>query len=148
MIAAVLMLASCGGAPEPEPVDAAIEGIADAANDDTADRAIPREKLPDFVETYAGGTGLTSLFGSNEKRRTGTLVYRASAAPADVITFHKASAEKFGFQVSVGAAQVVRDKPETSIEAKHADGRTLNAVVIADSPQRATVQINFTIPVA
>ncbi|MCA1199577.1 hypothetical protein K9B35_16535 [Sphingomonas sp. R647] len=145
-----LTLAGCGDpAPRqgnPTAAQAAASGVAEVVQSAAKGNPFPRDKLPDFVETYDGGRYLTSFFGSNVKRDAGTLLYDAPAAPAKVIAFHVASMEKFGFSASAPETRVVRKRNETSIEGKHPDGRVLNMVVIEQSPDNATVHMNFAVP--
>ncbi|MBY8826212.1 hypothetical protein [Sphingomonas colocasiae] len=150
----MLILSGCGAdAPSatteaPGTVRAAAAGIATTAQSRLASDRIPRDKLPDFVETYAGGRYGTAFFGSNEKRKTGTLLYHAAASPADVAAFHQASMRRAGFDIQPPRTRVVRDRNETILDGSAVDGRTLSVVVIEQSPTEATIQMNFTVPVS
>ncbi len=146
-----LTFAGCGegSAPEqknPSAAEAAASGVAEVVKSAANGNPFPRDKLPDFVEIYEGGRYLTSFFGSNVKRDSGTLLYDAPDAPEKVVAFHVASMKKFGFSVSPPETRVVRKRNETSIESMHSDGRSLNMVVIEQSPDKATVQMNFAVP--
>jgi len=153
--ALALILAGCGVSDRaqrtdrtPGAADAAATGVAEIVKSSTKGNPIPRGQLPDFVETYDGGRYGTSFFGSNAKRRTGTLLYHAPAAPADVIAFHIASMNRFGFDAGPAQTRLVRNRNETVIEGAQADGRTLSVVVIEQSPTEATVQMNYAVPVS
>ena len=146
-----LMLSGCGGDPAPKQgnptaAEAAASGVADVVKSAAQGNPFPRDKLPDFVEIYEGGRYMTSFFGSNVKRSAGTLLYEAPAAPAKVVAFYVASMEKFGFSALPPETRLVRKRNETSIEGKHPDGRVLNMVVIEQSPEKATVHMNFAVP--
>lgn len=146
-----LTLAACGGDPAPKQnnptaAEAAASGVADVVESAAHGNPFPRDKLPDFVEIYEGGRYMTSFFGSNVKRSSGTLLYSVPAAPAKVVAFHVASMRKFGFSALPPETRLVRKRNETSIEGKHPDGRVLNMVVIEQSPEKATVQMNFAVP--
>ncbi len=152
--ACILLLAGCDtnapstNAGDNGPAAAAASGVAEIARSAAKGRPIPRENLPDFVETYEGGRYGTSFFGSNEKRKSGTLLYTVTAAPADVAAFHDASMKKLGFDVAAPKTRVVRDRNETVIEGKAGDGRELSVVVIEQSPAEATVQMNYVVPLS
>lgn len=146
-----LLLGGCGGeAPAAKtgggPTEVAASGITEIVKSAAKGNPIPRDNLPDFVETYEGGRNGTSFFGSNEKRKSGTLLYTVAAAPADVVGFHMASMKRLGFEVAGPKKRVVRDRNETVIEGTAADGRSLTVVVIEQSPAEATVQMNYVVP--
>ena len=149
-----LLLGGCGSeAPGANtggngPAEAAASGVAEVVKSAARGRPIPRDKLPDFVETYEGGQDGTSFFGSNEKRKSGTLLYTVMAAPADVAGFHTASMERLGFDVEAPTKRVVRGRNETVIEGAAADGRSLSVIVIEQAPQEVTVQMNYVVTVA
>ncbi len=153
--AGALLLGGCGsGTSTPKgegaagPNAAAASGVAEIVKSAAKGNPIPRDNLPDFVETYEGGRYGTSFFGNNEIRKSGTLLYAVAAAPAEVVAFHEASLKKFGFDVSPPQQRVVRDRNETVIEGAAPDGRTLSIVVIEQSPTEATVQMNFVVPIS
>ena len=152
--ACILLLGGCGGgAPTADagdngPAAAAASGVAEVVKSAAKGNPIPRDNLPDFVETYEGGRYGTSFFGSNEKRKSGTLLYHVAAAPADLVGFHQASMKKFGFDVAAPKTRVARKRNETVIEGTAADGRTLSVVVIEQSPAEATVQMNYVVPLS
>ena len=152
--AGLLLLGGCGGgAPQPDaakpgPGEVAAGGVAEVLKSAARGNPVPRENLPDFVETYEGGRYGTSFFGSNEKRKSGMLLYTVAAAPADVAAFHSASMAKSGFDVAAPKTRVVRDRNETVIEGKASDGRSLSVIVIEQSPAEATVQMNYVVPLS
>lgn len=152
--ACILLLTGCesktpstndGGS---EAAQAAASGIAEVVKSAAKGNPIPRENLPDFLETYEGGRYGTSFFGSNEKHKSGTLLYTVAATPADVAAFHDASMKKLGFDVAAPKKRVVRDRNETVIEGKAGDGRELSVIVIEQSPAEATVQMNYVVPLS
>lgn len=149
-----LVLGGCGSetptanAAGSGPGETAISGVAEVIKSAAEGRPIPRDKLPDFVETYEGGQYGTSFFSSNEKLKSGTLLYMVAAAPADVAGFHAASMKKLGFDVPAPIKRVVRGRNETVMEGAAADGRSLSVIVIEQSPREATVHMNYVVPVA
>lgn len=149
-----LLLGGCGSeapaanAGDQGPAEAAASGVAEVVKSAAQGRPIPRDKLPDFVETYEGGQYGTSFFSSNEKLSSGTLLYMVAAAPADVAGFHAASMKKLGFEVGAPKKRVARGRNETVIEGDAADGRSLSVIVIEQSPREATVQMNYVVPAA
>ena len=149
-----LLLGACGSeAAAPNagnrgPAEAAVTGVAEVVKSAAKGNPIPRDNLPDFVETYEGGRYGTSFFGSNEKRKSGTLLYMVAARPADVAGFHEASLKKRGFEVAVPQKRVARGRNETVMEGAAADGRSLSVIVIEQSPREATVHMNYVVPVA
>ncbi|MDZ3830853.1 MAG: hypothetical protein U0S50_03420 [Sphingopyxis sp.] len=146
-VAVIVILGGCGNSDQaPGATETAATGIAETVKSAAAERPIPRDNLPDFVETYAGGRYATATFGDNSLRRSGMLLYSAGASPADVAAFHEQSMRKFGFDPGPPQTSVVRDNKETLIEGKHADGRSLSVVVIEQSPSEAMVKLNFIVP--
>lgn len=150
----LLMLAACGGqdqatrseaaAPASGPVEAAASGIVEEVGSSAAGRPIPREGLPDYVETYANGRYLTSTTFSNDIRTGGMLLYAAPASAADLVAFHRAAMERHGMTPGEATTRPVRDNVETSFEGRTADGRSsLTVVVIDKSEPDAIVQMTY-----
>ena len=152
--APLLLIAACGGqdgAPHGEadsdpagPVEAAAGGVAEAAVSVATGRPVPREGLPDYVETAAGGQYMTGMTFSNELRTGGMVMYRAPGSAADAIAFHRASMERHGMTVGEAATRPVRDHIETHFEGVSADGRSsLSVTVIDKSEPSAIVSMNY-----
>lgn len=150
----LLMLAACGGqgpsarsdadTPTAGPVEAAASGIVEEVRASAAGRPIPREGLPDYVETYEHGRYLTSTTFSNDVRTGGMLLYAASASAADLVAFHRAAMERHGMTPGEATTRPVRDNIETSFEGRTADGRSsLTVVVIDKSEPDAVVQMTY-----
>ncbi len=151
-IMAAAMLAGCGAAPEtatPGPVEAATKGVADVVKSEVAGRPIPREKLPDFVETMEGGVFGTLISGMNPLRTSGSLLYMVPDATVEgALAFHRASMERAGFTVGEPNVRKVRDTTEHSIVGTAADGRNLGVVVIDDGKPPLPIQMNYSMPKA
>ena len=150
--ALALILAGCGnetGADSGNPgaAEAAAAGVAAVVKSEAAGRPFP-DDMPTFVEPMPGGSYLTGMRGSNALRSTGMDMYDAPGNSAEVVAFHTAALTNAGFAPQVTAAKKVRDTMETLIAGKHADGRTLDIVVIEKSPTDTVVQMSYTIPAA
>jgi hypothetical protein len=153
VMGAVLMLAvaACGdqapgaGSGETDAAEAAATGIGQVIASEAAGRPFP-DDMPDFVEPMPGGSYLTGMTGSNAARSTGMVMYDAPGTAAEAIAFHSEALTKGGFSPQVGPAKPVRNTTETAIAGKHADGRTLDVIVIEKDGGDAVVQMNYTIP--
>jgi hypothetical protein len=150
--ALALILAGCGSetgtdSGNPGAAEAAAAGVAAVVKSEAAGRPFP-DDMPTFVEPMPGGSYLTGMRGSNALRSTGMDMYDAPGNAAEVVAFHSAALTKAGFAPQVTAAKKVRDTMETLIAGKHADGRTLDIVVIEKSPTDVVVQMSYTIPAA
>ena len=150
----LLVLAACGGqgqsarsdadTPTAGPVEAAASGIVEEVRSAAAGRPIPREGLPDYVETYANGRYLTSMTLNNDVRTGGMLMYAARASAADLVAFHRAAMERHGMTPGEATTRPVRDNVETSFEGRTADGRSSLTVIIIDKSEPDTiVQMNY-----
>lgn len=149
----LVLLAGCGPqggsveapAEAPSAVEAAAAGVSEVIRSEAAGRPIPREGLPDYVETAPGGSYVTSSSGANALRTTGMLLYFAPGSVADLVAFHRASMERHGMTPTEATSRPVRHTTETSFEGRSADGRFRLSVSIIDDeskPVRA-VQMNF-----
>lgn len=150
--ALALILAGCGSEPatdigDPGAAQAAATGVAAVLKSEAAGRPFP-DDMPAFVEPMPGGSYMTGMRGSNSLRSTGMDMYQAQGSAAEAIAFHTEALTKAGFDPQVGAAQKVRDTMETQIAGKHPDGRTLDIIVIENSPTDTMVQMRYTIPAA
>lgn len=150
--ALALILAGCGSEPatdsgNPGAAQAAAEGVVAVVKSEAAGRAFP-DDMPAVVEPMPGGSYVTGMRGSNAVRSTGMDMYEAPGSAADAIAFHTDALTKAGFAPEVGAPKQVRDALETSITGKHADGRTLDVIVIDKEGGDAVVQMRYTIPAA
>lgn len=150
----VMLLAACDkpasdagtGTPNPGPTEAAAAGIAETLGAAAAGNPIPREGLPDFVETMPGGRYLTGMKSRNDLRSGGMMMYAAQAPLAEVVTFHRNSMESQGMTVGEATTRPVRDHQETSFEGRSADGKSRLTVVIIDkSEPEQIVQMNYTV---
>ena len=153
-LGSTLLLAACGGqdnassdqgGAEPSgPVEAAASGIAEQAASAAAGRPIPREGLPDYLETAPGGQYMTGMTFSNDQRVGGMVMYSAPGSAAEAIAFHRASMERQGMTVGEATTRPVRDYSETTFEGTSADGRSrLTVNVIDKSEPAAIVQLNY-----
>ncbi|MBN8553126.1 MAG: hypothetical protein J0L52_09570 [Caulobacterales bacterium] len=156
VVTPLLFLAGCGNGEtstttegtgeQPSAVGAAASGVAEVVESAAAGRPIPRENLPDFVETMSGGRYLTSAHVANDLRDGGMLMYAVPGSAADVVAFHRASLERQGFTLDEAVTRPVRDNIETSFEGRSADGRSsLGVVVIDNSEPEQIVQLNFSV---
>ncbi len=150
--AIALILAGCGSeagtdSGKPGAAQAAAAGVAAVVKSEAAGRPFP-EDLSAFVEPMPGASYLTGMRGSNALRSTGTDMYDAPGSAAEAVAFHTDALTNAGFAPQVAAAKKVRDTMETLIAGEHADGRTLDIVVIEKSPTDAVVQMNYSIPAA
>jgi|JI8StandDraft_2_1071088.scaffolds.fasta_scaffold57095_3 hypothetical protein len=150
--ALALILTGCGSEPaadssNPSAAEAAAAGVAAVVKSEAAGRPFP-DDMPAFVEPMPGGSYLTGMRGSNAVRSTGMDMYDAPGTAAEAVAFHTDALTRGGFAPVVGAPQKVRDTMETSITGKHADGRTLDVVVIEQESGDAVVQMRYTIPAA
>lgn len=148
--ALALIVAACGGeaAPDggnPGASEAAAAGVAAVVKSEAAGRPFP-DDVPAFVEPMPGGSYLTGMRGSNAVRSTGMDMYATPGSAADAVAFHTDALKSAGFDPQVAAPKKVRNTMETHIAGKHADGRTLDIVVIEKSPTDAVVQMSYTIP--
>ncbi len=150
--ALALILAGCGSetgndSGNPGAAEAAAAGVAAVLKSEAAGRPFP-DDMPAFVEPMPGGNYMTGMRGNNALRSTGMDMYDAPGSAADAVAFHTDALTKAGFAPQVAAAKKVRNTMETLIAGKHADGRTLDIVVIEKSPTDAVVQMSYTIPAA
>lgn len=156
VVTPLLILAGCGNGEtstategaggQPSAAGAAAAGVAEVVASAAAGSPIPRENLPDFVETMSGGRYLTSAHVSNDQRDGGMLLYAVPGTATDVVAFHRASLERQGFTLDEAVTRPVRDNMETSFEGRSADGRSSLAVVVIDkSEPDQVVQLNFSV---
>lgn len=135
-----------GTRDQPSATEAAASGAAAVVTSAAAGRPIPRENLPDFVETMSGGTYLTSNHFSNDLRDGGMLLYAVEESAVDVVAFHRTSLERQGFTLDEAVTRPVRDNMETSFEGRSADGRSSLAVVVIDKSEPAQIiQLTFAV---
>ncbi len=152
-LSTVLVVGACGseagqtGTGESSPTEAAAIGKAAmeiASSKPAASDAFPRDRLPSYVETAPGGSYITSFFGSNELRSTGSLMYGARGSAADVASFHRTSMERQGMTVGPATTKEVRDNLETSFTGTSPDGKSkLEIVVIDKAGSEPTVMMRF-----
>ena len=148
--ALALILTGCGSEPaadssNPGAAEAAAAGVAAVVKGEAAGRPFP-DDMPAFVEPMPGGRYLTGMRGSNAVRSTGMDMYDAPGTAAEAIAFHTDALTKGGFSPQVSPARKLRKTTETTIAGKHADGRTLDVIVIEKAPADAVVQMRYTIP--
>lgn len=157
-LASIATLAACGGGGSDKAdstqtdvaasaTKAAAQGVSKVLDQEVKGRPIPREGVPDFVETMPIGSFITGSKFSNDLRSGGTLYYSTPEDRAAVVTFYKASIEKNGFKLVSETEAEKRGKMETALQAKADDGRTLNVFATQDD-KGAVVQANFTVPAA
>lgn len=150
----VLLLLGCGaqgeskdaGAPAASPgaVEAAASGVAAVIRSEAAGRPIPRDGVPDYVETMPDASYITSSSGENTLRSTGMLMYGVKQPAAEVIAFHRASLERNGMTPGAAATRPVRKTTETTFSGKSADGRSSLAVTVIESAKGAImVQLHY-----
>lgn len=147
-----MLIAGCSNADSasprpsaPSPTEAAASGIAETATSTLSGSAIPREGVPDYVETFQGGRYLTGTKLSNDRRSGGMLMYAASGSVAEVVAFHRASMERHGTVPGDATVRPVRDHEETQFEGTSADGKhQLRVVVIDKSEPDLIVQLHYT----
>lgn len=153
-LAPLILLAGCdrstgasdtAAAPSPpSAAEAAASGIADTIGSAASGRPIPREGLPDYVETRENGRYLTGMTFSNDRREGGMLMYEAPGPLADVVAFHRASLERHGMTATEPTVHPVRDYMETRFEGRTADGiSTLSITIIDKSEPNMIVQLNY-----
>jgi hypothetical protein len=156
VVAPLLILSGCGNGEastaaddagrQPGATEAAVSGAAEVVASAAAGGPIPREGLPDFVETMTGGRYLTSSHFSNDLRDGGMLLYAVPGSAADVVAFHRASLERQGFTLDEAVTRPVRDNMETSFEGRSANGGSSLAVVVIDkSEPEQLVQLTFAV---
>jgi hypothetical protein len=150
----VLMLMGCGAqggstdaatpASSPGAAEAAASGVAEVIRSEAAGRPIPRDGLPDYVETMPGAAYMTSSSGQNALRSTGMLMYSVERPAAEIIAFHRASLERQGMTPGETSARPVRKTTETGFGGKSADGRSsLTVTIIEDGKPRIVVQLHY-----
>lgn len=155
-VAPLLILSGCGNdeasmptegaGGQPSVAEAAASGVTAVVASAAARSPIPREGLPDFVETMSDGRYLTSSHFANDLRDGGSLLYAIQGSAADVAAFHRTSLERRGFTISEAVTRPVRDNMETSFEGRSADGRSSLAVVVIDkSEPDQVVQLTFAV---
>ncbi|WP_439532470.1 hypothetical protein [Polymorphobacter sp.] len=108
MISALLGLAACGSSEE-KAVDASSSdteraGAVASAVAGAATGMVSTADLPDFVEMYEGGTPVMNMKTADGGNKGGLFSYSVDAPLADVVAFHRQSAEKAGIAISTEMA--------------------------------------------
>jgi hypothetical protein len=149
-----LLLVACGDqntpAPtststNPAPTQAAAQGVGKVLDQAAKGNPIPRDGVPDFVETMPNGSFLTASKFSNELKSGGSLMYALAQDRASVIAFYKASFQKNGLQLVSETEAEKRGKMESALKASADDGRTLDVFVV-QRDRDVVIQANFTVP--
>ena len=151
LLAPLALVAGCDSADgpsvpasPPSATEAAAAGIVETLGSAAAGRPIPREGLPDYVETREGGRYMTGMNFSNELRQGGMVMYSAPGPLAEVMAFHRASLERHGMTPGEAAVRPVRDHMETTFEGRTADGKShLTVTIIDKSEPDMIVQLNY-----
>jgi hypothetical protein len=148
----VLLLTGCGAqggstdavapASSPGAAEAAASGVAEVIRSEAAGRPIPRDGVPDYVETMPDASYMTSSSGENALRSTGMMMYGVKQPAAEVIAFHRASMERLGMTPGEATSRPVRKTTETRFEGQSSDGRSKLAVTVIESG-KATIVVQL-----
>jgi hypothetical protein len=149
-LACAALLTACGGeAPAPTaatqstPTGAAIQGMGEVVSQAAKGNPIPRDNVPDFVETMEGGRYMTGTQFSNDLRSGGLIMYAVEQDRAAVVAFYKASFEKQGFKITEESEGPVDGSLQSKLEATSDAGGKLKITAI-EKPDSVIVNVNYT----
>jgi hypothetical protein len=140
------LVAACGGeasAPATSSTASTVAGAAvkglDQAAALTPKRPIPRDGIPDALETMEGGSYLRSSNIDNGDRVNINIMYTIDKTPAEAVSFYQASFLENGFTASAPVETVKPSKISTYMDANGPDERRINVQVIQETDSTDTV---------